>query len=136
MKPILGTTPFSKNYPLHQPHPHSLPRLQSKLNKKFPVPNLNMDQYMCRSNCVYHAYLLQAHVRKNFLQVTMNSLKTLVEIESITNGIPISVAVWGPFDCESARTRIMLISRYVLQAENDILTCENTLKSGCQGCFP
>ena len=91
---------------------------------------------MCRNNCVYHAYLLQAHVRKNFLQVTIHSLKTLVEIETITNGIPISVSVWGQFNCEAANARIVLASSYVLQAENDILTCENTLKSGCQGCFP
>ena len=91
---------------------------------------------MCHNNCLYHTYLLQALVRKNWLEVTINSLKTLIAIEIITNGIPISVSVWGLFNREAANARIVLASSYVLQAENDILTCENTLRSGCQGCFP
>ena len=90
--------------------------------------------YMCQNNCLYRTYLLQALVRKNWLEVTINSLRILIEIETVTGGIPISR--WGLFNRGAANARIELASSYLLQANNDIVMCENTLRIGCQGCFP
>ena len=83
---------------------------------------------------MFNVYLLQAQTRKNWCEESINSLKTLLTIDAITNGSQLSS--WGVFNKDMAKVRIQLASACIKQAEKDITYCENTLKTGCQWCTP
>ena len=89
---------------------------------------------LCASNCMFHLYLIQAHIRKELCDVTISSLKTLFIIDTITNGSQLEG--WGLFNKELANERIRIATVCSRQASKNITDCENTLKTGCQWCMP
>ena len=135
---------------LHNPNNRNSRTYQTKRNfyplKPF-IPNLTLlfrlhlklrpqleRNNLCSNNCMFNVYLMQAHTRKNWCEVTVNSLKTLLTIDTITNGS--QLAGWGVFNKELAKERIRIASASAKQADKDITDCENTLKTGCQWCIP
>lgn len=92
------------------------------------------NSYTCQNGCLYRTYLLQALVRKCWLEMTITTLRILSEIENITGRTPRSR--WGLFNPDETESRIEAASNYLRQVKNDITMIENTLTIGCMGCFP
>ena len=88
---------------------------------------------VCANNCLFNVYLIQSHTRKQWCEVTVDSLKTLLAINTITNGS--QLAGWGTFDEKLANERIKLATACAKQATRDIAECEYILKTGCQWCI-
>ncbi len=88
----------------------------------------------CANNCLYYVYLIQSRTRKQWCEVTIDSLKTLLAINTITNGTQLSG--WGAFDEKLANERISLATACAKKATRDMAEVENILRTGCHWCIP
>ena len=88
----------------------------------------------CANNCLYYVYLIQSRTRKQWCEVTVDSLKTLLAINTIKNGSQLSG--WGAFDEKLANERILLATACAKKATRDMAECENILRTGCHWCIP
>ena len=78
--------------------------------------------------------MIQSRTRKQWCEVTIDSLKTLLAINTITNGTQLSG--WGAFDEKLANERILLATACAKKAIRDMAECENILRTGCHWCIP
>ena len=88
----------------------------------------------CSNTCMYYVYLIQARTRKQWCEVTIDSLKTLLAINTITNGMQLSG--WSAFDVKLANERILLATACAKKASRDMAETENILRNGCNWCIP
>ena len=142
-KLYLELTRISKNFDdktlLYHPQLQFLPN-----RKPHPDLNTNKPRYLprilpkmtnaCANNCLYYVYLIQSRTRKQWCEVTIDSLKTLLAINTITNGMQLSG--WGAFDEKLANERILLATACAKKATRDMAEIENILRNGCNWCIP
>ena len=86
----------------------------------------------CRMDCSIHTFLLQSITRNNLYSNIVSSLNALLAIQYTLNGR--EMPGWIPLDENYVKSIIGNCAAAAIKSQNDINTCKETMKKGCEIC--
>ena len=86
----------------------------------------------CRMDCSNHTFLVQSITRHNLYSNIVSSLNSLLVLQLTLNGR--ELPGWVPLNENSVKTIIGKCTVAAIKSRNDIKTCRDSMKKGCEVC--